>query len=320
MNSTYDRPLRDPLNLKLIREVEIDPRQTNKSLAQKLGINPVTVANRVRDLTNAGVFKMGCHVDPVAVGYPYLVILGIVSQHDKSTEVANRIAACPRVSSVLLCSGRFNIVVYLSLPDQDHLLPFLSNELGAISGIRRVEQLIVLEVAKILPNLLSDSRAFSMAKAPIKNLDEIDLALVALLQQDASTKTSVLVQKLKIDKSTILRRIRRLETEGVIRFVAEIDPISLGYRGVASVYMKFFEPDKIKEAARILASYRNVQYVSITTGYYDVVTWALFRELDDLRHFLIDEIAKIPGSRETETMITLKVVKISFKFMTGSIE
>lgn len=304
----------DSVDLKLIRELEIDPRQTNKSLAEKVGINAVTAANRVLDLINAGTLRMVCHVDPVAVGYSYFVTLGIVTQHDRSHEVAAKIAARDRVNAVMLCAGRFNIVAYLMLPSQEDLLDFLSEDLGAIPGIMQVEPLVVLQAVKSVTALLSDGRKFPLARTRLENLDNVDLDLMALLQEDATAKTSALVRKLGVSKATVLRRIQRLEREGIVRFVAEADPISLGYRGVASVYMKF-EPDKIKEAARMIASYRNVQYVGITTGHYDVVAWALFRELGDLRRFLVDEIANIPGLKETETMITLKVVKMSFNFL-----
>lgn len=304
----------DPFDVKLIRELETDPRQSYTNLAAKLGVTGATVRNRMQSLLDARILRVVCYVDPVAVGYSYGVIFGIVTQPDKSLQVAEKVSACAPVDFVMLCAGRFGIIAHAVLRTQEDLLHFLSNDLNPIPGILQIEPLVVLDTVKSITSLLSDGKTFRLTKAPVKNLDSIDLALMARLQKNALTKTSDLVRELQLSKATVLRRVQRLEHTGIIRFAAEADPFALGYKGVASIHMKF-DPVCIEEAARVIASHRNVAYVAITTGRSDIVASALFREFSDLRHFLVDELAKAPGLKETETMINLKVLKFSYQFL-----
>jgi DNA-binding Lrp family transcriptional regulator len=68
-------------------------------------------------------------------------------------------------------------------------------------------------------------------------------------------------------------------------------------------------PGKIDDIADKLASYANVHYALITTGPYDLVAWAVFRDTDELSHFIRHELGHIEGLVSYECMRTLKVVK-----------
>lgn len=303
----------DALDLSLMRELEINPAQSQKTLAGKLGVNRVTVASRIQRLVDSGTVRMICYVDPVALGFSYYANLGIVTQPGKNLEVAEQIAACEPVNAVILCTGSFGVTAYVTARNQNELLRFLSDEIEAIPGIQHMETLVTLQTVKNTASLLSDGKEVHFARGPVQDIDATDLALMARLQNGIQ-KTADLAAGLGISKATVIRRIRRLEKTGIIRFAAEIDPIALGYKGAASIYMKF-DPAHVKEAARMIASYRNIRYVGIMAGRYDVVAWILFRELGDLRHFLTEELVMVPGLRETETMINLKLVKYSYRLL-----
>lgn len=303
----------DALDLSLMREIEMNPTQSQKALAAKLGVNRVTVAGRLQRLVDCGTLRMICYVDPAALGFSYYANLGIVTQPGKSEEVAERIAAADPVNVVILCTGSFGVTAHLTVRNQEELLRFLSDEIESIPGIQHVETLVTLQTVKNTASLLSDGKEVHFARGPVEDTDGTDLALMARLQ-NGIRKTADLAEGLGISKATVIRRIQRLEKQGIIRFAAEIDPIALGYKGAASIYMKF-DPAHVKEAARMIASYRNIRYVGIMAGRYDVVAWALFRELSDLRRFLTDELVAAPGLRETETMINLKVVKYSYRLL-----
>ena len=60
-------------------------------------------------------------------------------------------------------------------------------------------------------------------------LDEIDRRLLTLLQQDASLSVDALAERVHLSRNACWRRIKRLETDGVIqKRVAIIDPESVG--------------------------------------------------------------------------------------------
>ena len=68
----------DSVDRALLSELQKDARQTNKSLAAKVGIAPSTCLERVRELRARGVIRgFRADVDPAAVGRPMEAILSI---------------------------------------------------------------------------------------------------------------------------------------------------------------------------------------------------------------------------------------------------
>jgi Lrp/AsnC family transcriptional regulator len=60
-------------------------------------------------------------------------------------------------------------------------------------------------------------------------LDEIDRRLLTLLQQDASLSVDSLAERVHLSRNACWRRIKRLETDGVVKKrVAIIDPSAVG--------------------------------------------------------------------------------------------
>src|SRR5215211_6196773 len=59
----------DSIDEALLDELQKDARQTNKALAQKVGVAPSTCLERIRELRARGVIKgFRADVDPAAVG------------------------------------------------------------------------------------------------------------------------------------------------------------------------------------------------------------------------------------------------------------
>ena len=73
------------------------------------------------------------------------------------------------------------------------------------------------------------------------------------------------------------------------------------------------EPE-VDAVAEKLASYANVRFVIISAGRYDIITWVMFREPEDLSNFIRNELGTIPGLVSAETMIYLDIKRFSFTF------
>jgi len=302
-------PSLDPLDIRLMGELESDARQTYKDLAVKLGVSRPTITSRVRRLLDSGVVRIICWADPVALGYKFIVTLSIYAQPGRISDVANNLAAREQVLHIHLCTGRFNIFAWAMFRDREDLSNFLLNELGSISGVLHVETMLTLQEVNISPRLLTDEKEPRHLENPAKELDDLDLKLIKELQMNARQKARHLARKLGVYESTILRRIQRLVNENVIQIITVIHPSALGYEVIATICLKC-NPDKIREIADKVASYRQVQYTGMCAGRYDLITWGVFRKLSDLRHFITVELGSIPGLKDTEAMINYKVVKL----------
>jgi DNA-binding Lrp family transcriptional regulator len=308
-------PSLDQMDIQVMGELESDARKTYSDIAVKLGINRFAIAKRVRRLLNSGVINIVCWADPVALGFEFIVTLAIDVQSGHIGAVARRLAACESVGYIHSCTGRFNIVAWAWLRKREDLETFLFKELDSIPGVLHVETRLTLQLVKVSPRMLADDkeprRPENTAKC-LADVDDLDLSLIKEFQINARQKTDQLARKFGVYKTTITRRIQRLLDEDVIRFRTYIHPFALGYEGNALVGLKC-NPVKVSEVADAVASYKQVPYVGICAGRYDITAWVAFRKLSDLRHFVNVELGSIPDLREIDTMIVYKLVKAENK-------
>jgi Lrp/AsnC family transcriptional regulator for asnA, asnC and gidA len=171
--------------------------------------------------------------------------------------------------------------------------------------------MLILEEIKVTPNLLTDEINPGFPGYLENHTDDIDLQLIRELQHDARQNTNQLARKLGVYQSTIFRRMQRLIDQNIIRIGASTNPFALGYEGVAMIGLKC-DPGKVKEVAVALAGYKQVQQVSICASSYDIVSWVIFKKLNDLGHFTKEELGKISGLKEIETIVSFKLVKMLF--------
>ena len=125
-------------------------------------------------------------------------------------------------------------------------------------------------------------------------MDELDSAIVALLQEDARQSNRDIARKVGIAPSTCLERIRLLRERGVIRgYHADIDLASLG-RGVQAIVSAQVRPLSrvvIDAFQRSLSELPEVMSVFVTAGNDDFLIHVSVRDIDHLHSFLADRLA-----------------------------
>lgn len=304
----------DQVEVSLIAELEMNPKQTQTELALKLGLSQPTVGAKLQRLFDDQIIKTVCVPAPTALGYSTCVILGINTHPSELLTVADRLADFETVFHIMLCMGRFDILAWALFQQRNDFLEFFVNKVGNLPGVISTETMLTLRHVKIYDPMFPYNGHSSANQAPLKSLDALDSALIRELQIDARQNARDVARKLGTSQSTALRRMRKLQDDGIIRIVTLADPFSLGYEGVASVCMTF-DPSKVNEGARTIASYSNVLTVSICAGRYDIVAWAMFREMSELSDFVTLELSKIPGLQHSETMANLKLVKTTHRYL-----
>ena len=140
------------------------------------------------------------------------------------------------------------------------------------------------------------------------NLDDLDLALIAELEIDANQSVSGLVKRLFTNRHTIDRKLQRLIDEQIIRIVALVDPLALGFKTQAWIGINTL-PSEVDSVAKEIGRFRAVRHVHINAGRYDVHAWTVFEQPEDLSNFVRGELASIKGITNAETMMNLKMWK-----------
>jgi DNA-binding Lrp family transcriptional regulator len=109
----------------LLEELQKDARQTNKALADKVGVAPSTCLERVRELRARGVIRgFRADVDPAAIGRPMEAILSIQQRaaHRKAIEtLLEETALLPETVRVMALTGTTDFIIHVAVRDMAHL-------------------------------------------------------------------------------------------------------------------------------------------------------------------------------------------------------
>jgi DNA-binding Lrp family transcriptional regulator len=109
----------------LLEELQKDARQTNKALAEKVGVAPSTCLERVRELRARGVIRgFRADVDPAAIGRPMEAILSIQQRaaHRKAIEtLLEETARLPETVRVMALTGTTDFIIHVAVRDMAHL-------------------------------------------------------------------------------------------------------------------------------------------------------------------------------------------------------
>src|SRR5687768_6905624 len=99
----------DSVDRALLSELQNDARQTNKALAEKVGVAPSTCLERIRELRSRGVIRgFRADVDPAAIGRPMEAILSIqqrAAQREAIETLLEDTAALPETVRVMALTG-----------------------------------------------------------------------------------------------------------------------------------------------------------------------------------------------------------------------
>lgn len=101
-------------------------------------------------------------------------------------------------------------------------------------------------------------------------LDEIDLKIIKELTENARKPFRQIALKLGLSDVAVIKRVRKLEAQGVIRrYVPIVNPASLGYNKVSYTGVNV-KPEKLFEVVSKLKEKEYVKYLAITSGDHEI--------------------------------------------------
>ena len=139
-------------------------------------------------------------------------------------------------------------------------------------------------------------------------MDELDRRIIELLQVNGRASNARIARDVGVSEGTVRRRLRRLVQDETIRVVAVPDPEKMGFNTVALIGIQA-DPDKIDDVAEGLSELAETQYVSLTTGSFDIFIWVALPSSEELGNFLRRKVGITPGIRRTETFVNLAIRK-----------
>jgi DNA-binding Lrp family transcriptional regulator len=146
------------------------------------------------------------------------------------------------------------------------------------------------------------------------DIDELDIRILRELSKNAKSSYHKLASILNVSPTTILNRIKRLESLGlIVSYSAIINHKMLGYTITAIIEISC-KQGMILEIEQEIARDKAVCAIYDTTGVYDAIIIAKFRDIEDLDIF-IKAINKKSWIDKTNTHIVLNTIKEDFRML-----
>jgi Lrp/AsnC family transcriptional regulator for asnA, asnC and gidA len=146
--NTDRRGVVDEIDRQIIRLLQRNGRTSNTDIARALDVTETTIRKRIARLIEEDLVNVVAVPTPRAVGMTMSAIIGISVQLPSLHAVSERLVAYPEVRYAGVATGRYDVIVEAFFNDQEHLLDFVSNKLGALKGVTGAETNLILKVAK----------------------------------------------------------------------------------------------------------------------------------------------------------------------------
>jgi len=138
----------DDLDLRIIRSLREDARQSFRDLAEKLGVAEGTIYNRVNKLKEEDILKRFLvDIDYSKLGYDLAAVIGIISKGGHLSELEKDLAKEKSITAVYDVTGEYDAVVIAKFKDRSELNS-LVKRMNSMEYIERTYTMVVLNVVK----------------------------------------------------------------------------------------------------------------------------------------------------------------------------
>ncbi|MFW2544190.1 Lrp/AsnC family transcriptional regulator [Primorskyibacter sp. 2E107] len=159
----------DPIDRKILAELQADGRMTNVELAKRVGISAPPCLRRVRALEEMGFIK-GYHaeVDARELGFEVQVFVMVGLQSQAETDLRafeERCRGWPLVRECHMLNGEVDFILKCAAPDLSTFQSFLTGELLTAPNVASVKTSLVIRGAKDEPGVPFDVLEARLSKS-----------------------------------------------------------------------------------------------------------------------------------------------------------
>jgi DNA-binding Lrp family transcriptional regulator len=143
-------------------------------------------------------------------------------------------------------------------------------------------------------------------------LDSLDRRLLVSLQNSARTPTAELARRLGLSGPGLQKRLRRLETAGVIARHATVvnrEAVGLDLLCFVHVMLAHHRPNSLKRFPVRVKEMPEVLECHFLTGEFDYLMKIVVANHDELERFLFEKLMKVDGVDRIRTSIVVKEIK-----------
>jgi len=149
-------------------------------------------------------------------------------------------------------------------------------------------------------------------------LDEADRRILREVQSDGRVPVVELAQRIGLSKTPCLKRLRRLEKDGVIRgYRADIDPdkIRQGYLVYVQVKLSSTTREVLDAFNEAVRGVPEIMSCHMMAGGFDYLLKIRTSDMKAYRQFMGDVLSQLPNIAQTSTFPVMEQVKESHELI-----
>lgn len=137
-------------------------------------------------------------------------------------------------------------------------------------------------------------------------LDELDLGILAALQENGRMSLTAIGRRLAAAPATVHERLAKLRRAGVlVGFTARLDAAKLGYSVTALIHLTIELANDLERTLAELKAIPEVEEIHVVTGEYDLVVKIRARDSAHLQELLVSRVHRVTGFKRSATEICL---------------
>jgi len=145
-------------------------------------------------------------------------------------------------------------------------------------------------------------------------LDAFDLKILGVLRENARATNVEIAEKVGLSEAPCSRRIRRMESEGVIRgYTARLDPdaIGVGFVAYVTLVLDYITASTAQEFVDRIAEIPEVVSCYIVSGSYDAILHVAARDSAAYSDIVFFKLRRIPGVKDVRSSFVMRTIKES---------
>ncbi len=148
----------------------------------------------------------------------------------------------------------------------------------------------------------------------MKDLDSIDVDILRALQEDGRLSVRELASKVHRSATPVFERLRRLESEGVIKSytaVVDQDKIGRGFTVFCNVRLRHINTEIHIDFAREVQQMAEVSECYNVSGGFDYMLKVQVPDMKSYRLFVTERLGKLPMLDSVQSVFVMEAIKQS---------
>nr|MBN1229403.1 Lrp/AsnC family transcriptional regulator [Anaerolineae bacterium] len=143
--------------------------------------------------------------------------------------------------------------------------------------------------------------------------DDLDRAIIRLLQVDGRKPFTEIAAELDVSEGTVRQRVKRLMSDGVLQIVGIVEPRFMGWDAAGMIGVSV-QSGWVDQVASQIAAFPEVSYLFMASGQFDLFVEVYCQNREHFVSFLSEHLQQVPGVLQTQTFMILKMYKLSYRW------